>query len=227
MDDYTIDEIHANFELIEEALSILRRSSARKINTYDIQPLHDVLVDMASGFTSEASEIATRLQVPATPLRKIIKFEDGIDRRTALAIAERLRTHFKMLESNYAIPSAISAADVADQETSDDAEQEQGRSENVEEDAEVTVRPALFTEGWILVHRSSSIQSKIATISDLISTIISNVERSNLPEAEQILSQIEKKQLIAILETALEILKAPMVEVGCLGKQRNGWARRH
>jgi hypothetical protein len=128
-----------------------------------------------------------------------------------------------MLESNYSATSADPLQSTSIQEKNDEEEEE--GIDTIEDDIKENktddkTKPAIFADGWILVHKNSSIQSKIATITDLISIIISNVERSNLPEHEQLLNSIEKKQLIAILETALEVLKAPMVEVGLLKKAR-------
>lgn len=39
---------------------------------------------------------------------------------------------------------------------------------------------------------------------------------ANAPEAEQLLTDLERQQLIALLETALNVLKSPLVETGML-----------
>jgi hypothetical protein len=49
--------------------------------------------------------------------------------------------------------------------------------------------------------------------------------KTNLPPEQQALSQIERAQLIAILETALQILKAPIMEPGMLKKAQDGLKR--
>jgi hypothetical protein len=50
--------------------------------------------------------------------------------------------------------------------------------------------------------------------------IIAQTSRANAPQDEQILTDIERRQLIAILETALNVLRSPLVERGLLKKAR-------
>ena len=47
---------------------------------------------------------------------------------------------------------------------------------------------------------------------------MTHVLRANVPEDEQVLTKIERQQLIAVLETALAVLKAPMLEKGLIKK---------
>ncbi|MGN6411983.1 MAG: hypothetical protein ACTHK9_11165 [Nitrobacter sp.] len=63
---------------------------------------------------------------------------------------------------------------------------------------------------------SSQVKAKIAVISALLDEIVTHVLRANVPENEQILTKIERQQLIAVLETALAVLKSPMVEKGLI-----------
>jgi hypothetical protein len=53
-------------------------------------------------------------------------------------------------------------------------------------------------------------------ISGLLDDIVTHVQRANVPEDDQILTQIERQQLIAVLETALAVLRSPMLEKGLL-----------
>nr|WP_049961971.1 hypothetical protein [Methylobacterium sp. B34] len=71
-------------------------------------------------------------------------------------------------------------------------------------------------EAWRLVVPSNDLKAKIAALSSLLDSIISRIEGSNAPPDQQVLTQLERNQLIAILETALAVLKAPMVERGLL-----------
>lgn len=66
---------------------------------------------------------------------------------------------------------------------------------------------------------------KIAAIASLLDTIIEQATRSNAPAEDQFLTQIERQQLIAILDTALNVLRSPMVEPGLL-KKTQGMLRR-
>jgi hypothetical protein len=71
-------------------------------------------------------------------------------------------------------------------------------------------------EQWILVTRASETKQKINLISVLLDSIIVQIKGTNAPEAEQLLTDLERQQLIAILETALNVLKSPLVETGVL-----------
>ena len=79
--------------------------------------------------------------------------------------------------------------------------------------------PKPFTraaEQWVVVGAVSETKQKINLISVLLDSIIVQVKGANAPEAEQLLTDLERQQLIALLETALNILKSPMVETGML-----------
>jgi hypothetical protein len=73
-------------------------------------------------------------------------------------------------------------------------------------------------ERWIAVGSSGEIKAKIHAISFLLESIIDQTARSNLSSEEQILTELERRQLIALLETALALLKSPMVEKSLLHK---------
>jgi hypothetical protein len=59
---------------------------------------------------------------------------------------------------------------------------------------------------------------KIGAISPLLDSIIVQTKGANEPPDQQILTEIERKRLIAILETALNVLRSPLVEKGLLRK---------
>ena len=64
-------------------------------------------------------------------------------------------------------------------------------------------------------------KQKIGAISALLDSIIEQIGGSNAPPEEQALTEIERAELIAILETALHVLRAPMVEKGLLKKAQS------
>ena len=63
-------------------------------------------------------------------------------------------------------------------------------------------------------------KKKISALSVILDSIIQQAGRSNAPEEEQALTQIERQQLIAILETALNVLRSPIVESGLMKKAK-------
>jgi len=76
----------------------------------------------------------------------------------------------------------------------------------------------IWTEQWVFVRRGSRAKEIIAAVSDLLEEAVLSAKSNNLPEDQAALTDIERAQLIAILETTLAMLKAPMVEPGLLKK---------
>ncbi|OCJ15293.1 hypothetical protein A6U87_24420 [Rhizobium sp. AC44/96] len=76
----------------------------------------------------------------------------------------------------------------------------------------------VWTERWVYVRRGSRAKEIIIDVSELLEEAILLAKTTNLPEAQAGLTDIERAQLIAILETTLAMLKAPMVEPGLLKK---------
>jgi hypothetical protein len=62
---------------------------------------------------------------------------------------------------------------------------------------------------------------KIGAVASILDSIIEQVRHSNLPSAEQALTELERRQLIAILETTLAVLKSPLAERGLLKKAKS------
>ncbi|MBY0226277.1 MAG: hypothetical protein K2Q28_10775 [Hyphomicrobium sp.] len=85
--------------------------------------------------------------------------------------------------------------------------------------------PVIPAEEWRFVQIAPGTKTRIAAISALLDTIIVRLAKTNLPAEEQVLSEIERAQLIAILETALQILKAPIMEPGMLKKAQDSLKR--
>ncbi|MDP8997624.1 MAG: hypothetical protein M3O03_11580 [Pseudomonadota bacterium] len=85
------------------------------------------------------------------------------------------------------------------------------------QDHQVSVTKVIVrAEAWVFVPKNNETKQKIKLISELLDDIVLQVRSSNLPPSEQLLTDIEKAELIAILQTALNILKSPMVESGLL-----------
>jgi hypothetical protein len=76
----------------------------------------------------------------------------------------------------------------------------------------------VHAEEWVAIKPTPAIKGQIADLASLLDSIVQHANRSNLPPDEQALTEIERAQLIAILETSLSILKSPMAEKGLLKK---------
>lgn len=91
-------------------------------------------------------------------------------------------------------------------------------SQSGEANLNSVVKVIVRAEAWVFVPKNNETKQKIKLISELLDDIVLQVRSSNLPPNEQLLTDIEKAELIAILETALNILKSPMLERGLLTK---------
>ena len=78
---------------------------------------------------------------------------------------------------------------------------------------------------WIVVQSSPAIKAKIAAVSEILDDIVRYAKGTNLPSDQLVLTDIERNQLIAILETAINILKSPLVEKGLLKSARDSIQR--
>jgi len=71
---------------------------------------------------------------------------------------------------------------------------------------------------WATVKLTDANARKIAVIASLLADVIERVTKSNAPPGQRLLNEIQKKELITVLETTLQMLKAPMVEKGMLDR---------
>ncbi|MBD9621476.1 hypothetical protein IB279_00815 [Ensifer sp. ENS06] len=76
----------------------------------------------------------------------------------------------------------------------------------------------VWAEQWVYVRPQSRAKAIIAEISELLDEVALLVKSSNLPEEQAALTDLDRAQLIALLETALLMLRAPLVEPGLLKK---------
>lgn len=67
---------------------------------------------------------------------------------------------------------------------------------------------------WKPIH--DDLQGQIGEVVRLIEDLTRRAKQSNLSDGERVLTKIERAQLIAVLKTALNVLKSPMVETGLL-----------
>ncbi len=85
---------------------------------------------------------------------------------------------------------------------------------------EMVSRPSVVAVAWVGLDQKSN-ADLIAEISVRIDEAIRLARGSNLPLERRALSDVERAQLIALLETALHVLKAPLVEKGLLSALRS------
>jgi hypothetical protein len=188
-------------ELLDTLAEAKRQIEAQRVDPIDVTNLYHLstVVLEILGYSNTAY-VENSLGINSSLLSKFVKMRGTIHRQQALMVAERIRTYLK---------SENNGKDYIEVETAV---------------LPTTVTPPLKdvvfvqAEAWSFVPDEPTIKDKIGDVSKLLDSIIRQVRSSNLPVEEQALTEIERQQLIAILETALNLLRSPIVEKGMIKK---------
>jgi hypothetical protein len=194
-----IDEVHRLIELVEESQQSIRDAKTDSIQTILLPELCEAIIEI-SGW-EEPDSFARILSINSSVLNKFIKMRGVVSRNLATKVADRVRSYLKTEDQTFASPATPS-----------------GKKKSQPE------KPKPFSfkgEQWVAVDLTSEMKTRINIVSSMLDSIVEHVKHSNLPGEEQALTEIERQQLIAILETALAILRGPMVEKGLLNKARS------
>lgn len=201
MYELPIEDVHRLIDDVEEAMRAIDRASTDSIQIQQIPELSAVVLELL-GWTNTAY-VENELSINPSVLNKFVKMRGVIRKSLAKKVADRLRSFLKSQDQAFQQPGAKQAPR-SEQET--------------KPSARATVGDTFAGEQWITVRTSSETQMKIGAISSLLDSIIVQTKGANEPPDQQILTAIERKQLIAVLETALNVLRSPIVEKGLLRK---------
>lgn len=201
------EEMLARAKRVREALQSSRRKRIESL--YDEFPeLWELLViDLNDGGQGAGFGLASSLGINTTLLNKFIKQKKPIDMRDARMVADRITTYLRSIQ-----PSGNSPR----------VKRHPPEPPEIKQEASPIVVKAIE---WKVVIRSDALQAKINEAIRLIGEVIEHATTSNLPPRERALTALERAQLIAVLETALSMLKAPMIEKGLL-KKAGGMVKR-
>ncbi|MGD9921123.1 MAG: hypothetical protein AB7V13_06705 [Pseudorhodoplanes sp.] len=202
MSDYPIDDVHRLLEGLDSLISNLRSLGPETIRIDDLPELFETIHEL--GGWRNTTYLQTQVGINGSLLNKFLKLRGTISRSEALKVADRLRSHLKSYDQAGALSDADSSREIP------------RRSKREPANA-----VGITAELWVAVRTTSDIKMKIGAISSLLDSIIQQTKGANQPPNEQILSEIERQQLISVLETALNILKSPLVEQGLLKKAKS------
>jgi hypothetical protein len=194
---FDVEEIDRLLENLQDARLQVEDFRNDPIAVNELYLLTSVILEVLGWSRTAYGE--DTLGVNPSLMNKFVKMRGTVSKRDALKIAERLRTYLKSQDQG--ISKAI-------------------KRETVKPETQIPkmIPLTVTVEGWVLVPNDSQIKQKINAISSLLDSIIQQVKYTNLPPNQQVLSEIERQQLITILETALNLLRSPMVEKGMLKK---------
>lgn len=195
---FDVTEIQSFLDELDDVKRRLAGESRDQIDVTELSEISLVLGEIL-GWDTAYTEMAKRLGIAASTLTKFVKMRGKVKVQTAKAVTERLRTFLRSLD--HATPQ---------------------KSRPIRRELVSQPQFSFSGEKWIEIARPSDLSLKIAAIANLLNNIIEQVNRTNLPDDEQALSAIERHQLVAILETALNVLKSPLVEKGLLRRAQEG-----
>ncbi len=199
---FSLEEIHEMLDAIEQSLSRLRAAN-----------LHDKLMPMA--YIPEAVSVFMDFEmngvlydtgINRSVANKLKTFDAKLRAPVMVAALQRARSYLRTLESEHG------GASLSEHE----AHQDLWRQEVAEAHPPQPIQ--IWTDQWVYVKRGSRAKEIIVDVSELLDEAVLLAKTTNLPEDQAALTDIERAQLIAILETTLAVLKAPMIEPGLLKK---------
>lgn len=194
-----IDRIYEILDKLEEDITALKRMRRQKgMPVYETPGVCDA-VRLLAEFNYDR-----RLGIPVADVSKFERLTGTIDSDVAYKVASRARSLLRELEGE--IRSETTFIFYEPPPENPIVEPEPGR--------ELTV----IATKWVMAKRDK--RELIAAISELIDEVLTHAKGTNLPPDQRAMTDIERAQLIAILETALQILKAPLVEKGLLNKAK-------
>ncbi len=198
-----IEDIHRLLETIDQIKSDPQLSGGKGNRALDVGTLPDLsmVVLEVLGWTNTAY-MENKLGIDPSVLSKFVKMRGKVHVHVARAVAERLRTYLRSEDQAF----------VQRKRPARNKELTPPKKQNVEQRSVAVAR--MRGEQWVAVGESSEIKVKIGVIASLLDSIIDQTKHANAPPDQQIMSEIEKHQLIAILETALNVLRSPLVEKG-------------
>ncbi|MCR6735655.1 MAG: hypothetical protein NVV83_16940 [Afipia sp.] len=196
-----IDEIHRLLGVVDEELFYLQNLEREQINVVEDLGELCLVIGEIFGWGSVYYDDVVRLGINPTILNKFAKMRGSVKKRDAVAVAERVRSYLRSLDQKTLQNDVAPFASA------------KGHTQPTQI---LTVRAS----EWVAIEQSASTKGKILAIAALLDNIIEQTKKSNLPPDEQILTEIERNQLIAILETALQVLKSPLAEKGLMSKAR-------
>lgn len=140
-------------------------------------------------------------------LNKLTNIDAKLRGPVMVAVLGRTRSYLRTLESEHGGDGSF-------------PEHEENQDKLIQEiaDAHPPQPIQVWTEQWVYVRRGSRAKEINVHVSELLDEVVLLAKTTNLPEDQAALTNIERAQLIAILETTLAVLKAPMVEPGLLKK---------
>lgn len=197
---FSIEEIHEMLDSVEVSLTRLRSANLHS----KPMPVTFISDAVSAIYQLESEGVLASAGINRSLGNKLKNLDGKIPANVMLAALERIRTYLRKIESEFSGGDNLTPADQRILELDSVVERNPP--------SPVPVR----AETWVYVRPGSKAKELIAEISDLLDQVLILAKSTNLPEDQAALTDLDRAQLIALLETALLMLKGPMVEPGLL-----------
>jgi len=206
----SLDRLHTMLDDLSMDLQEINQSIDHEedyIHPSQLPFLTDVCQDIFGYWSTYGMQLPAGLRFPRKLLNQFTRNFDSVEPKQAKLLAEGLIVYLRSIEGQVASETVESSVRTISKPT---------ENHRKKEEAESAVKKLEY--GWIVLKKSDEVREVIAEISGLLDRIVHYTKTTNVPPKDFALTQIERSQLIAILETALQMLKGPMVEKGFLKK---------
>ncbi|MFK5596819.1 hypothetical protein ACFZ8E_07420 [Methylobacterium sp. HMF5984] len=216
-----IDVVHKLLDDMEMVISYLNGRDEKTVEKHEIDDLIIVLNEL-HGWGTAYTDLAPKLSLAAPLVSKYLKNPGPFDLQDTRIVAQRIRSYLRSLDQRTDPVNEYDTEFFRD-EVDSLVESSQNRSAQ----AQPSSPPFTFqADSWSFIALNSELKAKISATSVLLDSIVVQVKRSNLPPDQQAITDIERNQLIAILETTLGLLRNPvMVERGLMNKMKDSLAK--
>lgn len=179
------------------------------IGWYEFQTLLDVLSTLFGGGVVYGTELPQAMGVRPELINRFYRKMENVPRIDAFKLADRTLIYLKSIENTFTFPDEPSPP-IAPQPTIPPPP------------ADPVNKGVTEFQGalWKAVPDKPDLQAKIGDLARIVEELIAVAKGSNLPEEHAALTAIERAQLIAILETALRLLGAPLAEKSLLKRAK-------
>jgi hypothetical protein len=194
------EELYEWLDQVEVAISDLASEKRQSLDVGELPNVCSIINDLMNSSSAYYDDLPRLLRLPPALIRKFQKFSGTVALYDARVFVDRLRSHLKSM---------------------DQAHEEVTEKEEEPFFPPVEAQVSFPAIEWRNVPRTPDVKEQIIEVSRILDDIIAGMKRSNNAPDDQYLTEIERQQLIAILTTALVVLKAPVVEKGLLLKTRD------
>lgn len=199
--EINLDDLHELIDGLSSELKILQSHKDPKMEI-DAAPYN---------YIGDALHVLEgRFDAPSKLVRTFTREFDPVTVSDASVLAARLISYLKSMEGEIAGSELNEGHD--DKAPTEDADE---TKHSAGDEPLTSYIPGIR---WVGYPQGQETKAKIAQISLLLDSVVTLAKSTNLPDADRALSEIDRAQLIAILETALLLLKAPLVEKGLMTK---------